>query len=380
VRLLLIGPGHPFRGGIAYFTHGLADALETGWQDRTIWASFSRQYPRLLFPGGSDRQEESYLRGLRPPDLRWDPWNPASALALAERAAAEGVDAVLLPWWTWFWAAADLWLVGALRRAGVRRFVAIVHNPCDHEGAIWKRFLSRTVLGRFDAFLAHSQAIAEPLRRDFPGKPVGVANLPTHLLPGDPGKPSGEARRALGLPPTGPVFLFFGIVRPYKGLDLLLDAWPAIERETGGQLVVAGEFWPGTEKLRERIRSRVAAGASIRLHDRFVPDSEVVDFFRAADLVVLPYRSATGSGIVPIARWSGKPVLGSDLPGLRDVVDPEVDGLLVPPGNADALAAEAIRFVREGLGDRLADGSRLAAARLGWQPYVSILKNLVESV
>ena len=373
-RIALLGPGHPFRGGISYFTHHLADRLAAEPGIELDYGVFSRQYPKLLFPGAGDRREESSLARLRPADFRWDPWSPRGIREAARRAAA--ADVVLIPWWTWFWGATDLLLLRELRRAGARRVVAIVHNFSDHEDSVGKRALSQAVLSRCDAFLAHSKAIAEPLRRAFPGKPVALANLPLHELPGDRDLPRADARALLGLPPDRPVLLFFGFVRPYKGLEDLVAAWPAIRRETEGTLVIAGEAWKGGKALLESA-ARLPGVVTV---PRYLDDAEIAPWFRAADLVVLPYRSATGSGIVPIAAWFGRAVLATAVPGIEEVVVDGKTGTLVPAGDSAALATRAVALLRGAELDRMGEAARSHGGEaFSWRRYVGRIAEIADS-
>jgi len=371
VRIALFGPGHPFRGGIAFFTHRLAHELELERPGASIWAPFERQYPSFLFPGASDREPEGGLAELRPGDLHWNPWSPTSTREVAAEVARRGAEVAVIPWWTWFWAPFDRALLAALRRAGIERFLAVVHNVSDHESSRWKEIAAAMVLDRADGFLTHSTEMASRLERLFPGRPVGVTPLPLHPLPGERRLERREARARLGLPPDGPVFLFFGLIRPYKGLDVLLDAWSEIRRRTGATLVVAGEPWSGEAGALAR-RAEALDGVVSRLG--YVPDAEVAPYFRAADLVVLPYRSVTGSGVVPIAAWFGRPVLASRLPGLIDAVEEGVDALVVPAGSSAALAASAVDFVARDLGPTLTRGMEAAAGtRFSWSHYIDIL-------
>jgi glycosyltransferase involved in cell wall biosynthesis len=291
-------------------------------------------------------------------------------------AADFGAEAAILPWWTWVWAPANLQLISALKREGVSRFGAIVHNFTDHDQTWWKSAIARVVLERFHFYLAHSEAVATPLRLSFPGRPVAVCHLPLHPLPGDRDRLTERARERLALPQEGPIFLFFGFVRPYKGLELLLDAWPRIREQTRGTLVIAGEFWKTA--VRRRVDNLSVEAGGVIVHDRFIPDQEVVDFFRAADLVVLPYRSATGTGIVPVATWFKRPVLAAAVPGIVDVVAHEENGLLFAPGCAADLETEAIRFVEMGLGKALAAGVERAEGALSWSKYVSAFLGVLD--
>jgi glycosyltransferase involved in cell wall biosynthesis len=171
--------------------------------------------------------------------------------------------------------------------------------------------------------------------------------------------PRAEARARLGLPQGAPVFLFSGLLRPYKGWDVLLEAFATLRRAVpDAVLLLAGEPWGEAKLLESR-----PVPSGVRLFLRFLPADERGLLFDACDAVVCPYRHATGSGIAADAVSHGRPVIGSDVPGLAVVIEEGVSGLLVPPGDAGALAAALLRFVREGLAERLAAGSSALGAR-----------------
>jgi glycosyltransferase involved in cell wall biosynthesis len=207
--------------------------------------------------------------------------------------------------------------------------------------------------------------------------PVVRAPLPVHSIaaPAD----RAAARSRLGLPAGAAVALFFGFVRPYKGLEGLIDALPAVAaRVPALQLVVAGEFWQPAGAFLSRAAALGVAGR-LRLDDRYVPNEEVGDYFAAADVVVMPYRSATQSGVVTLAAEFGRPVVATRVGGLPEAVEHGVGGLLVPPGDVPALA-EALAAVLSdaALRERLSAGSRAGISRFDWSQLVAAVERLAD--
>ena len=195
---------------------------------------------------------------------------------------------------------------------------------------------------------------------------VGVA----YDIFGEP-RDGAAARSALGLPERGPVLLFFGFIRRYKGLHVLLEAMPGIrERLPGARLVVAGEFYAGEDELREQAaRLGLTSGdePAVRFDAEYIPEDRVADYFAAADVVVQPYVSATQSGVAAIAYHFGRPVITTDVGGLAETVPHDVSGLVVPPEDPEALATAVVRYFTEaGLRERLESGVSTERERYSW--------------
>ncbi len=327
MKIAVIGPVEPFRSGIARHTTALARALaqEPGCEVRA-W-SFSRQYPALLFPG-----EEQVEPGAAAPadfasartlDTLWPPsWH-----ATASEVTAWGADLAIIPCWTFFTAPSLAQVARALRRKGVR-VVALVHNPNDHEAAGWKQALFARQLRAADAAVAHSLPVAEELARIVPE--LAVRRYPHPLYDTHPPSTRTLPRRA------ALELLFFGLVRPYKGLDVLLDALPHVGH-ADWHLTIAGEVWGDAAALGRRIAALPCAGR-IEFRPGHVPDDEAADLFARADIVVAPYLSATGSGVVALAHHYRRPVIASDLAVMREAIEPGRTGWLPPVGDAAALA------------------------------------------
>jgi glycosyltransferase involved in cell wall biosynthesis len=368
--IVLVGPAHPLRGGIVHFGAGLARALrERGDEVRLL--SFSRLYPGLLFPGRSqlDASASPAAAGWAGEPLLDSiaPWTWTHA---ASRAASWRPRRAVLMHWMPFFAPAYAVLARRLRRSGVR-CVLLCHNLHPHEPGPFDRWLSRLLLDSVDGAVVLSGSVERELRALAPSLPLRRAEHPVVDVFGK-APPRAEARAALGLSERDLVLLFFGLVRPYKGLEALLRALPAVLAHRPCRLIVAGEFYEPRGPT-ERLLDELGLRAAVRLLDRYVPDEEVPALFAAADLCVQPYLAASQSGVSKLAFQFGTPVLLTDVGGLAEEVEDGVTGFAVPPGDPAALAAAILRF--DGLRVRHDFGAavRRASVRFGWGPLLQAL-------
>jgi glycosyltransferase involved in cell wall biosynthesis len=343
MRICLIGPFPPLRGGIAHYNAQLGAELMKRHEIAVI--SFSRQYPAMLFPGRTQ-----FDHGSPPPGLTAEPLldsiNPLSWFRAGRRIAEIAPDLVIVHWWNPFFGPCLGTTVRLARRRSRASVIFICHNVMPHEPFPLARGLTRFALAPGDAWLVHS----ETDRRD-----LESLNLQGHtvLVPQPPGQGFGapidkeQAKGRLGL--SGNTLLFFGLIRSYKGLPRLLEAMPLVIQKVNCTLLVVGEFYEGKDRCLNLI-SALGLASNVRIIDRFVPDDEVSLYFSAADLVVLPYESATQSAIVPIAFAFERPVVATRVGGLPEAVRDGETGLLVEPRNPTALAEAIIRFYEEDLG------------------------------
>ncbi len=372
MKIAILGPVHPYRGGIAHYTTSLYRVLLDEGHDVALF-NFTRQYPKLLFPGTS--QEDDTPSAFRAPSKRViDSLNPLSWLRTLRAVQRFGPDVAVLMWWHPFFAPSLGSIARGLRRLAGCRVVFLCHNVLPHEGSVFDRTLARYAYGAADRFIVQASEERARLRELVGYEPaVEVAPHPVYEVFAEGREAeadTGAARRTLGVPEDARVLLFFGYVRHYKGLDVLFEA--LARTEPAIHLVIAGECYEDATELRRQMNER---GLAERVHwfDRYVPNEEVPTFFAAADVVVLPYRNATQSGIVQLAYAFGVPVIVSAVGGIPEVVDAERTGLLVPPEDPDALAAAIARFYEEGLRDGLVAGVAEKRTSTGWDRVVKAI-------
>ena len=331
----------------------LVQALRAAGHEVDVY-SWAAQYPRLLYPG------DPYAPGARPfADarfvLRW--WDPLSWVRVGR--AARSTDALVFQWVTPFQAVAYRTILAAARGTPA---VAVVHNPIPHERRALDERLTRFALEGVRGAVAPPGPEAEELRRLVPGVPVVPLPLPPLV--------SLECAPL----PLGPPWrlLFFGFVRPYKGLETAVDAVGAlVQRGLPVELTVAGLFWGPVEPWRERVAASGLDG-KVTLRPGYVPDGEVQELFASHHVVVVPYRTAPQSAIVPLAYAAGRPVVATSVGGLTEQVVEGVTGALAAPNDAAAFA-DAVEEVLANLERLAANATEFAP---NWQTLVEAVTSL----
>lgn len=330
-KIAIIGPMLPYRTGIAQYTSQLHQAL--GKITDVQAYSFVRQYPGWLYPGSSDYKLTPDMQ--REPDVHYsiDVYNPLTWRSTVDDIVKSGCDIAVLDWWTLFWQPGFTYMTRRLKKHGVKT-VYLCHNLFNHKtggmmGAVDSVMSKAAIwmLRQADAYVVQSSEKEAQLRALKPGAEVLFRLHPIYdRFPA----PSHE------LPKRGRLeLLFFGLLRPYKGFDILLDALAKL-RDTELYVTVAGQPWGDVEALQKRIND--AAIPNLELHLEYVSDEDAADYFARADVLVAPYRSATGSGVVAVSYHYGKPVLATAVGGLKDAVIPGKTGWLIEPNSPDALA------------------------------------------
>jgi glycosyltransferase involved in cell wall biosynthesis len=329
--------------------------------------SFSRQYPAALFPGESDRASDTQSPLDLDIDSRIDSINPGSWILAARTIHRFRPDVVLAPGWTFFLAPCFAFILASLRRRGIK-VIALVHNPADHDATPLRAWLTLLQLRQADAYITHTQELARRLTTLIPGARVRVHPHPVFDYP-----------QAKGLLPKRDELelLMFGIVRTYKGLDVLLEALSRVKSQTV-RLTVVGEVWKEVGDVRLRIQELGIEG-KVELVQRYVTDAEAAEFFERADAVVLPYRSVTGSGVLPLAFYYGKPVAVSDLPGLSELVD-EGTGWVLPVGDAHAWAHAIDHLISRDAAAEMQSTIHRARQHLTFDAFAETLLELTRAI
>ena len=373
-RIALVGPLAPWRGGLAQYLALLGEALTRRAEVRAV--TFTRQYPDLLFPGRSQRDEQAE-RPRFPVEPLLDSVGPRSWRRAAAHLERFAPGAVLLKWWMPFFAPAFASAVGPLRKRGTR-VLLVCDNLVPHERRPFDRELTRWMLRNSDGYLVMSESVERDLAALKPGAPCRRVPHPLYAQ-FDRGRFTRESARArLGLEPAAEVAVFFGYVRRYKGLDTLLSAWPRVRARRPVTLIVAGDFYEDPAPY--RAQAAAAGEGAVRLREGYQSDAEVEALFKAADVVVLPYHSATQSGVTHVAYALGVPVITTDVGGLAETVQPGESGLVVPPGDPVALATAVVRFFAEGLAPRLRAGVQALRAAHSWETLADHTVELIDAL
>jgi len=343
MKISILGPCWPYRGGIAAFNERLAHQLLAEGHEVRLY-TFTLQYPGFLFPGKTQYSVEP-----APADLQIErtinSCNPLSWISTGRRICKDQPDLLLVAYWLPFMAPA-LGTICRLARCNKHtRVVALLHNLIPHESRPGDKFFSRYFIGSVDAAVSLSKSVLEDIK-------VFNAQLPAvfspHPLYDNFGQPVSreEACAHLGLDPSHHYLLFFGLIRDYKGLDWLLEAFAKVRDASTAdlpKLLIAGEFYTDGAKYHEQA-DRLGISDHLLWRSEFIPDSEVRYFFSAADLVVQPYKTATQSGVTQIAYHFEKPMLVTRVGGLPEIVPDGKVGYSVQP-DVESIADAIIDFI-----------------------------------
>ncbi len=345
MRIALVGPVYPYRGGIAHYTTMLYKALQER-DHEVLLISFKRQYPRCLFPGQSDKDPSEHPLLAKGAQYWIDSVNPLTWFVTFLRLARYQPDAIILQWWTTFWS--PVWVaLGVLNTLFLHKpLLYICHNVLPHEAHWWDVWLARLVLWWGKRFIVQSEDERSRLLICLPKAQATVFSLPVFDMFADERVPKDEARKQLGLPAYTPILLFFGIVRAYKGLADLLSVLPEVKEELGGVLLlVIGEFWEDKSIYLEQIASLHIEDLVI-IEDCYVPNEKVALYFSAADLLVAPYREVTGSAVVQMGIGFGCPIITTRVGSLGELAKREPSLALVEPGDGEGLARAIVQYMR----------------------------------
>lgn len=365
MKIAYLSTFYPFRGGIAQFNANLYGALCA--RHEVIPFTFKRQYPDFLFPGKTQYVTPGDKAAAIESIPVLDTANPLGYGAAARRIAREQPDILVMKYWMSYFAPSLGYVAGKLKKRGCR-VITVLDNVIPHEQKFFDRPLTRWFLNRNSGFVAMSEAVRNDLLALKPDAACLLKPHPLYNHFGEKANPE-EARRRLGLAPDKKTLLFFGLIRDYKGLDLLIEAMNRLGDEY--QLLIAGESYGSFARYEAQIRQSKRAD-TIRVFNRYIPDEEVPLFFSAADVCVLPYKSATQSGITSIAYHFDIPLIATDTGGLKESIGTPGTGLIVPEASAPAIAAAIEAFYRTDR-QRFVQAIGTLKASLSWENFAEAL-------
>jgi glycosyltransferase involved in cell wall biosynthesis len=356
------------RGGIAHFNALLAEHLGKRHHVETI--TFKRQYPRFLFPGKTQEEQGGQLHAHPAPQLI-DSINPLNWIAVAREVRKRNPDLIIFKYWMPFFAPCFGTIAKLAKKKTNTKVLYICDNIIPHERRPGDIALTRYAFRQADYFIVQSDAVERDIKEYFPWAVYRNVPHPVYENFGPP-LPKSEARQRLGIP-APKVILYFGYVRAYKGLMVLLEAMTGLHDVL---LLAVGEFYDDEAKYRSKVKE-LHLESRVRFVSEYVPNSEVAVYFSAADVVVLPYLSATQSGIVQIAYNFNKPVIATDVGGLAEVVIDGKTGFVVPPDNARALADAVTRFYEKQREPEFSANVNIEKQKYSWDNLVGVIEELM---
>lgn len=376
MKITILGTAYPLRGGIAHFNALLAKHLATRHEVDVI--TFKRQYPSILFPGKT-QAESGEQPDLEPAPQLVDSINPFNWINVARHIRRRQPDLFVFKYWLPFFGPCFGTIARLVKRGTRTKILYVCDNVIPHERRPGDVVFTRYAFGAADYFIVQSDAVERDLLSLLPNARYRKVPHPVYEIFGT-AIPKSEARAKLAIT-TPKVLLYFGYVRPYKGLMVLLDAMKHV-RDLGFELsemllLVVGEFYDDEEKYRRRAKE-LGLDSVVRFVADYVPNVQVGLYFSAADAVVLPYLSATQSGITQIAYNFDKPVIATDVGGLAEVVIDGQTGLIVPPNDPEALAKAFDRFYSNKLEPQFTARVKEEKKKYSWENFIRTIEELVE--
>lgn len=372
MKIAMIGPVHPYKGGIAHYTDLLCRALREDGNEVQLY-SFKFQYPKLLYKKPQKDMKSSGF-GTNDADFCIHTLNPFNWIKVAGRIKKQKPELIILQWWHPYFAPCFWSICKLLRR---EKILFVCHNVFPHERFPLDRLLTKWTLGCGRYFITQSKMDARDLLSVKHDAVYRVTPHPTYGMFCRQGMSMQKAREQLKIDQGQRVLLFFGFVRKYKGLQYLLEAMKLLkERDFKVQLWVVGDFGEDKDEYVEQIR-RFEIEDQVQMVEGYVPDDEVEKYFAASDLVVLPYLSATQSGIVQIAFGFEKPVLVTEVGGLPDVVTNGKTGYVVEPRSAEMIAEAIMDYYINNRREAFVSQIEKEKDRFSWKTFVDTLMEMV---
>lgn len=374
MKVTLVGTAHPFRGGIAVFIERLARAFKQN-KDEVRISTFTLQYPKILFPG-----ETQLSSSPKPTDLNItqevNSINPFNWIKVGNKIRKEKPDLVIFKYWIPFMAPSLGTIARRIRKNKHTKVIVVVDNIIPHEKRFGDNALNKYFVKSVDAFVAMSQSVLDDLKTFDNQKPKLLSPHPLYDNFGK-AKTREEALNSLGLDAQYNYMLFFGIIRQYKGLDILLKAFADKRLNNGkNKLIVAGEFYEDDTVYQDLIKKHQLQDAIV-LATKFIPDEEVVNYFCAADIIVQPYKHATQSGVTQIAYHYEKPMLVTDVGGLKEIVPHNKVGYVTNP-NEQEVADALVDFYDNNRSQEFIAGVKDEKQKYTWQTMIDNIYKLYQ--
>ncbi len=374
MKIVIVGTSHPYRGGIAAFTDRLATEFVKEGVDIEV-VTFKLQYPSFLFPGKTQYSDAEAPAGF-PIERKVNSINPLNWIKVGKEIRKKNPDIVIFTYWMSFFAPCFGNIARVIKKNRQTKCIGLIHNMIPHEKSVLDKMLPPYFVKSMDGFVALSQSVLDDVASlDKQGKPKCMVPHPLYDHYGEIMERS-EALHHLNLDQSYRYFLFFGLVRAYKGLDLLIDAFADKRlRKHNVKLIVAGEFYDDEKPYLEQIKKRSVDDLVI-IQNQYISDNDVKYYFNIADIVVQPYKSATQSGVTQVAYHFEKPMLVTNVGGLGEIIPDGKVGYVVEP-NPSAIANALVDFCENDRYGALVEGVRDEKQKYQWSNMTAAIKNLL---
>lgn len=369
-KVVIIGSAYPLRGGLSNFNERLAEEFLSDQWDVEIF-TFSLQYPSFLFPGKSQYSSEKYTGNVKIRVIV-NSINPFNWIKVGLKLKKIKPDLIIIKFWIPFMAPCFGTISKIAKTNNYSKVITIIDNIIPHEKRPGDTKLAQYFANNVDGFVTMSRKVLEDVSLFNTSKPRIFSPHPIYDNFGQPVNKD-IAITELNLDPTYKYILFFGFIRDYKGLDILINAMPALKDEKI-KLLVAGEFYTDSKPYLELIK-KLGLENCIVLSNDFIPDSEVYKYFSACDLVVQPYKSATQSGVTQIAYHFNKPMVITNVGGLEEFVPQGVVGYVVNP-NSKEVAEAILNFYNLGVENNFINNIISLKEKYSWSYFLNNVKSL----
>ena len=374
MKIIIVGTSHPYRGGIAAFTDRLATEFVREGVDIEV-VTFKLQYPSFLFPGKTQYSDAKAPEGLSIA-RKVNSINPLNWIKVGKEIRKKNPDIVVFTYWMAFFAPCFGKIARVIKRNRHTKCIGLIHNMIPHEKSILDKMFPPYFVKAMDGFVALSKSVLNDIATvDKQNKPRVFTPHPLYDHFGEIVSRD-EAIRHLNLDPNYRYFLFFGLVRAYKGLDLLIDAFAdARLRKFPVELIVAGEFYEDPKPFLEQIE-KYGLQDSVIIQNQYISDDDVKYYFNTSDIVVQPYKSATQSGVTQIAYHFEKPMLVTNVGGLGEIIPNGIAGYVVEP-NPSSIADALVDFCENDRRETFVDGVRAEKQKYQWSNMTDAIKKLL---
>lgn len=374
MKIVIVGTSYPYRGGIAAFTDRLATEFVKEGVDIEV-VTFKLQYPSFLFPGKTQYSDAKAPAGFYI-ERKINSISPLNWIKVGKEIRKKNPDIVIFTYWMSFFAPCFGKIARVIKRRCNARCIGLIHNMIPHEKSVLDKMFAPYFVKAMDGFVALSQSVLDDVASlDKQGKPKCMVPHPLYDHYGEIMKRN-EALKHLDLDPNYRYCLFFGLVRAYKGLDLLIDAFADERlRKNDVKLIVAGEFYDDEKPYLEQIKKNNLEDFII-IENQYISDDNVKYYFNVADIVVQPYKSATQSGVTQIAYHFEKPMLVTNVGGLGEIIPDGKVGYVVEP-KPSSIADALVDFFENGRFDAFVEGVRDEKQTYQWSNMTAAIKKLL---